>query len=95
MGEHRWLGSVSLAAAVGVLYYLVAYLSLSGLFYYQSEGVTVFWAAAGISSGLLIGFGFLCTMADRCRRFCCGLSHPSRRARAGHLAGYESLPYAT
>jgi integral membrane sensor domain MASE1 len=30
---------------------------LSGLFFYQSEGVTVFWAAAGISSGLLIGFG--------------------------------------
>jgi hypothetical protein len=57
MEEHRWLGSVSLAAAVGVLYYIVAYLSLSGLFYYQSEGVTVFWAAAGISSGLLIGFG--------------------------------------
>lgn len=57
MGEHRWVGSVSLAAAVGVLYYLVAYLSLSELFYYQSEGVTVFWAAAGISSGLLIGFG--------------------------------------
>jgi signal transduction histidine kinase len=57
MGKHRWLGSVGLAAAVAVLYYVVAYLSLTGLFFYQSEGVTVFWAAAGISSGLLIGFG--------------------------------------
>jgi signal transduction histidine kinase len=57
MGERRWVGGAGLAAAVGVLYYLVAYLSLTGLFFYQSEGVTVFWAAAGISSGLLIGFG--------------------------------------
>ena len=53
----RWVGSIGLAAAVGVSYYVVAYLSLTGLFFYQSEGVTVFWAAAGISSGLLIGFG--------------------------------------
>jgi integral membrane sensor domain MASE1 len=30
---------------------------LSGLFFFQSEGITIFWAAAGISSGLLIGFG--------------------------------------
>ena len=57
MGQHRWVASIGLAAAVGVLYYLVAYLSLTGLFFYQSEGVTVFWAAAGISSGLLVGFG--------------------------------------
>ena len=56
MGEHRWVGSVSLADAVGVLYYLVAYLSLSELFYYQSEGVTVFWAAAGFPRDF-IGFG--------------------------------------
>jgi integral membrane sensor domain MASE1 len=57
MGEQRWVASVGLAAAVGVLYYLVAYLSLTGLLFYQSEGVTVFWAAAGISSGLLISLG--------------------------------------
>src|SRR5271156_3816096 len=57
MGERRWLGSVGLAIGAGASYYLIAYLSLSGLFFYQSEGVTVFWAAAGISSGLLIGFG--------------------------------------
>lgn len=57
MGASRWVGSIGVAAAVGVSYYLAAYVSLSGLFFYQSEGVTVFWAAAGISSGLLIGFG--------------------------------------
>jgi signal transduction histidine kinase len=57
MGEQRWVASMGLAAAVAVLYYLVAYLSLTGLFFYQSEGVTVFWAAAGISSGLLISLG--------------------------------------
>jgi hypothetical protein len=57
MGEHRWVRCASLAAAVGVSYYLVAYLSLTGLFFFRSEGVTVFWAAAGISSGLLIAFG--------------------------------------
>ena len=57
MGERRWLGSVGLAIGVAASYYLIAYLSLNGLFFYQSEGVTVFWAAAGISSGLLIGFG--------------------------------------
>jgi len=57
MGAPRWVGSIGIAAAVGVSYYLAAYVSLSGLFFYQSEGVTVFWAAAGISSGLLIGLG--------------------------------------
>jgi signal transduction histidine kinase len=57
MGGPRWAGSIGIAAAVGVSYYLAAYVSLSGLFFYRSEGVTVFWAAAGISSGLLIGFG--------------------------------------
>jgi signal transduction histidine kinase len=56
MGAPRWVGSIGVAAAVGVSYYLAAYVSLSGLFFYQSEGVTVFWAAAGISSGVLIGF---------------------------------------
>jgi signal transduction histidine kinase len=58
MGARRGFGSVGLAVTIAVAYYLVAYLSLSGLFFYHSEGVTVFWAAAGISSGLLIGFGF-------------------------------------
>jgi signal transduction histidine kinase len=57
MGARRGFGSVGLAVTIAVAYFLIAYLSLSGLFFYQSEGVTVFWAAAGISSGLLIGFG--------------------------------------
>jgi MASE1 len=57
MGAPRWVGTIGVASAVGVSYYLVSRLSLSGLFFYPSEGVTVFWAAAGISSGLLIGFG--------------------------------------
>ena len=53
----RWVGSVGLAAAVGSTYFLVAYLSLSGMFCLASEGITLFWAAAGISSGLLIALG--------------------------------------
>ena len=53
----RWVGSVGLAAAVGSTYFLVAYLSLSGMFFLASEGITLFWAAAGISSGLLIALG--------------------------------------
>lgn len=57
MGGRRWAGSVGLATAVAASYYVVAYLSLTGLFFYESEGVTVFWAAAGISSGLLIVLG--------------------------------------
>jgi signal transduction histidine kinase len=57
MGMRRWFASIECTVAVAVLYYLVARLSLSGLFFFQSEGVTVFWAAAGVSSGLLIGFG--------------------------------------
>jgi signal transduction histidine kinase len=57
MGAPGRLGSIGLAVAIAVVYYLAARLSLSGLFFFQSEGVTVFWAAAGVSSGLLIGFG--------------------------------------
>jgi signal transduction histidine kinase len=53
----RWVGNVGLAAAVGSVYFLVAYLSLSGMFFLPSEGITLFWAPAGISSGLLIALG--------------------------------------
>jgi hypothetical protein len=42
MGAPRWVGSIGVAAAVGVSYYLAAYVSLSELFFHQSEGVTVF-----------------------------------------------------
>lgn len=53
----RWLGSIGIAIAVGSIYFLVAFLSLRGVFFLASEGITLFWAAAGISSGLLIGLG--------------------------------------
>jgi hypothetical protein len=50
----RWAGSVGVAAAVGSAYFLAAYLSLTGMFFLASEGITLFWAPAGISSGVLI-----------------------------------------
>jgi signal transduction histidine kinase len=53
----RWVASVGLTAAVGSVYFLVAYISLTGMFFLPSEGITLFWAAAGISSGLLIALG--------------------------------------
>jgi len=53
----RWVASVGLAAAVGSAYFLVAYIGLTGMFFLPSEGITLFWAAAGISSGLLIAVG--------------------------------------
>src|SRR6516164_10171081 len=51
----RWAGSIGLAAAVGLAYFLAALLSY-GLAL-QSEGLAVFWPASGISSGLLIALG--------------------------------------
>src|SRR5215813_11277386 len=50
----RWLGSIGLAAAVGIAYFLAARLSLLLL---TPEGVAVFWPAAGVSSGTLIALG--------------------------------------
>ncbi|MGB9366764.1 MAG: MASE1 domain-containing protein [Xanthobacteraceae bacterium] len=47
-----WLG---LAAAVSVIYFLAARLSLALIS--RPDGVAVFWPAAGISSGVLIGLG--------------------------------------
>src|SRR5258705_2290847 len=51
----RWVGSVGLAVAVGIAYFLAAQLSLFLLT--KPEGVAVFWPAAGISSGVLIALG--------------------------------------
>src|SRR5262245_26963399 len=51
----RWIGSIGLAAVVGIAYFLAARLSLFLLT--QPEGVAVFWPAAGIASGALIVFG--------------------------------------
>ena len=53
----RWVASVGLAAAVGSAYFLAAYLSLTGMFFLAPEGITLFWAPAGISSGVLIAVG--------------------------------------
>jgi hypothetical protein len=57
MNTRRLFVSAACTLTIAAVYYLVARLSLGGLFFFQSEGITVFWAAAGISSGLLIGFG--------------------------------------
>ena len=51
----RWAGSIGLAAAVGLAYFLAALLSY-GLSL-QSEGLAVFWPASGVSSGILIALG--------------------------------------
>jgi len=51
----RWLGSVGLALAVGVIYFIAARLGVGLVL--KPEGVAVFWPAAGISSGSLIALG--------------------------------------
>jgi signal transduction histidine kinase len=51
----RWVGSIGLAAAVGLGYFLAADFSVRLLV--EPEGVAVFWPAAGISSGILIALG--------------------------------------
>jgi signal transduction histidine kinase len=52
---HRWTSSLGLAVAVGVGYFFAARLSLALLT--KPDGVAVFWPAAGISAGVLIGLG--------------------------------------
>jgi PAS domain S-box-containing protein len=49
------VGSLGLAIAVGMAYFLAARLSLALLA--KPDGVAVFWPAAGVSSGVLIGLG--------------------------------------
>src|SRR6476620_631841 len=51
----RWVGSIGLAAAVGLAYFLTARFSVRLIL--ESSGVAVFWPAAGISSGILIALG--------------------------------------
>ena len=51
----RWVGSLGLAVAVGIVYFVAAQLSLSLLT--KPEGVAVFWPAAGVSAGVLIALG--------------------------------------
>ncbi len=50
-----WAVSLGLAVAVGVIYFLAARLSLALIS--RPDGVAVFWPAAGVSSGVLIGLG--------------------------------------
>jgi signal transduction histidine kinase len=51
----RWINSLGLAIAVGIAYFLAARLGLFLLT--KPDGVAVFWPAAGVSSGVLIGLG--------------------------------------
>jgi signal transduction histidine kinase len=51
----RWASSIGLAAAIGLAYFLAAFLSYHLAL--QPEGLAVFWPASGVSSGLLIALG--------------------------------------
>src|SRR5215472_17286142 len=53
--DRRWATSVGLAVAIGLAYFLAAFLSYHLAL--QPEGLAVFWPASGVSSGLLIALG--------------------------------------
>ena len=55
IGFPSWVGSIGLAIAVAITYFLAARLSLALLT--EPDGVAVFWPAAGIASGILIALG--------------------------------------
>ena len=55
IGFPSWAGSIGLAIAVAITYFLAARLSLALLT--EPDGVAVFWPAAGIASGILIALG--------------------------------------
>jgi len=50
-----WVSAIGLAAAVGVVYFLAARLSLSLLT--KVDGVAVFWPASGVAVGALVALG--------------------------------------
>src|SRR5262252_8682624 len=50
-----WIGAIGLAIAIGIAYFFAAQLSLGLLD--ESDGVALFWPAAGVSSGALIALG--------------------------------------
>ena len=50
-----WAAQIGIAAAVGILYFLTAHVSL--LLLTELDGVAVFWPAAGISAGALVALG--------------------------------------
>ena len=54
-GSTRWVGTIGLAVAVGIAYFLAAQLSLSLLT--KPEGVAVFWPAAGVAAGAIVAIG--------------------------------------
>ena len=51
----KWAGSVVLAIAVGIAFFLASRLALTMLT--KPDGVAVFWPAAGIAAGVLIALG--------------------------------------
>jgi signal transduction histidine kinase len=51
----RWVNAVGLAIALSISYFLAARLSLALLT--KPDGVAVFWPAAGVATGVLIGLG--------------------------------------
>jgi hypothetical protein len=50
----RWAGSVVLAIAVGIAYFLASRLSL--LLLTKPDDVAVFWPAAGVAAGVLVAW---------------------------------------
>src|SRR3954469_161208 len=52
-----WAVLLGLTAALGAIYFLAARLSLALIS--RPDGVAVFWPAAGVSSGVLIGLGLV------------------------------------
>src|SRR3982751_5191895 len=55
IGSPSWVGSIGLTIAVAVTYFISARLSLALLT--EPDGVAVFWPAAGIAAGILVGVG--------------------------------------
>jgi len=51
---NSWLGAVALAVAIGIAYFLAAWL---GLALRSQVGMAIFWPAAGIATGALIALG--------------------------------------
>jgi hypothetical protein len=51
----RWVGSIGIAFAVGIAYFLAARLGLA--FLTDPERVAVFWPAAGVAAGTLVALG--------------------------------------
>ncbi len=51
----HWIGAIGLTVAVGIAYFFTAELSLALLA--KSGGLTMFWLAGGMSSGVLIALG--------------------------------------